>query len=71
MTAARMPRNLYIGRKALRDALFATKNYEGVTGTPTCDRNGDCADPKIVVYQVVSADPAKWDPGKDPRKVSN
>ncbi|MGH2361538.1 MAG: branched-chain amino acid ABC transporter substrate-binding protein, partial [bacterium] len=30
--------NLYIGRKALRDALFATKAYKGVTGTLTCDK---------------------------------
>jgi branched-chain amino acid transport system substrate-binding protein len=62
--------NLYIGRKALRDALFATRNYAGVTGNLNCNATGDCADPKIVVYQVVSADPAKWDPGKDPRKAS-
>jgi branched-chain amino acid transport system substrate-binding protein len=62
--------NLYIGRKALRDALFATKNYRGVTGNLTCDRYGDCADPKIAVYQVVSADPAKWNAGVDPKKVS-
>lgn len=62
--------NLYVGRKALRDALFATRNYHGVTGTLNCDPNGDCADPKIAVYQVISADPSKWDPGADPKKVS-
>lgn len=61
--------SLYIGRKALRDALFATKNFKGLTGTLTCNAYGDCADPHIAVYQSVSADPAKWDPGKDPRKV--
>jgi branched-chain amino acid transport system substrate-binding protein len=61
--------NTYIGRKALRDALFATKDFKGLTGTLTCDRFGDCADPKIAVYQVESADVAKWDPGKNPRKV--
>ena len=61
--------SLYIGRKALRDALFATKNFKGLTGTLTCNAYGDCADPHIVVYQSLSADPAKWDPGKDPRKV--
>jgi branched-chain amino acid transport system substrate-binding protein len=59
----------YIGRKALRDALYATKGYKGLTGTLTCDKFGDCADPKIAVYQLESADPAKWDPGKNPRKV--
>jgi len=59
--------NLYIGRKALRDALFATKNFKGLTGTLTCNRFGDCADPKIAVYQIVSADPAKWNPGVNPK----
>lgn len=61
--------NLHIGRKALRDALFATKDFKGLTGNVTCDQHGDCADPKIAVYQVETADPAKWDPGKNPRKV--
>lgn len=61
--------NTYIGRKALRDALFATKGFKGLTGTLTCDKYGDCADPKIAVYQTLSADPAKWDPGKNPKKI--
>ena len=61
--------SLYIGRQALRDALFATKGFKGLTGTLTCDANGDCADPHIAVYQVVSANPATWEPGKDPKKV--
>jgi branched-chain amino acid transport system substrate-binding protein len=43
---------IHIGRQALRDALFATANMQGITGTLTCDENGDCADPKIAVSQV-------------------
>ena len=43
----------YIPRSALRDAFFATSGYEGITGTLTCDENGDCADAKISVSQVV------------------
>lgn len=43
---------LLIGRQALRDALFATSGFQGVTGTLTCDEYGDCADPKIAVSQV-------------------
>jgi branched-chain amino acid transport system substrate-binding protein len=43
--------NLYIGRKALRDALYATKGLQGLTGNLTCDKYGDCADPRIAVYQ--------------------
>ncbi len=42
---------LYIPRKALRDALYATKGLKGLTGTLTCDQYGDCADPRIAVYQ--------------------
>jgi branched-chain amino acid transport system substrate-binding protein len=42
--------SLCIGRKALRDALYATKNLKGLTGTITCDPYGDCADPRIAVY---------------------
>jgi branched-chain amino acid transport system substrate-binding protein len=61
--------NTYIGRKALRDALLATRSFKGLTGTLTCDKLGDCADPKIAIYQTESADPAKWDPGKNPKKV--
>lgn len=61
--------NTLIGRKALRDALYATKGHKGLTGTLTCDKYGDCADPKIAVYHLESADPAKWDPGKNPRKI--
>lgn len=43
---------LYIPRQALRDALYATKDLNGITGTITCDENGDCADPKIGVVQI-------------------
>lgn len=42
----------FIPRTALRDAFFATSGYAGVTGTLTCDENGDCADAKISVSQV-------------------
>jgi len=44
--------NLVIGRKALRDALLATKNMQGLTGMINCDQYGDCADPKIAIYQT-------------------
>lgn len=64
---------LIIGRKALRDALFATSNFPGLTGNLTCNEYGDCADPKIAVYESFNPDPANWDPGaaeaNDPRKV--
>lgn len=61
--------DLYIGRKALRDALFAIRGFKGLTGTLNCTATGDCADPKIAIYQLESADPTKWDPGKNPKKI--
>lgn len=44
--------NLVIGRQALRDAMYATSNLEGITGTLSCDEFGDCGDPKISINQV-------------------
>jgi branched-chain amino acid transport system substrate-binding protein len=46
---------LYIPRKAFRDALYATKGLKGLTGNLTCDQYGDCADPRIAVYQQTAA----------------
>jgi branched-chain amino acid transport system substrate-binding protein len=43
---------LLIGRQALRDALYATSGFQGITGTITCDEFGDCADAKISVSEV-------------------
>ena len=42
---------LHIPRQALRDALYATSNFQGLTGSLTCNTTGDCADPKIAVYE--------------------
>ncbi len=50
---------LYIGRQALRDAVAATKDFGGLTGKLTCDKNGDCADPKIAVYQITAENVSK------------
>ncbi|MEW6376521.1 MAG: branched-chain amino acid ABC transporter substrate-binding protein [Thermodesulfobacteriota bacterium] len=43
---------LHIGRKALRDALYATKDLKGLTGNISSDKYGDCADPRIAVYKT-------------------
>jgi len=60
---------LHIPRQALRDRLFATKDYKGLTGNLTCSATGDCADPKIAVYQVKDANPDNWNPGVNPVKI--
>ena len=44
---------LHIGRQALRDALYATSGYRGLTGSLTCDEYGDCG---IARFQVVRLD---------------
>ena len=45
---------LYIGRSKLRDAMYATKGMKGLTGTISCSELGDCADPRIAVFQQTS-----------------
>jgi branched-chain amino acid transport system substrate-binding protein len=48
---------LHIGRQALRDALYATTNFQGLTGNLTCSATGDCADPNIAVYEYSATYP--------------
>jgi branched-chain amino acid transport system substrate-binding protein len=50
-TAVKDGDTLYICRQKLRDALYATKGMKGLTGTVSCGPTGDCADPRIAVYQ--------------------
>jgi branched-chain amino acid transport system substrate-binding protein len=42
---------LYIPRQGLRDAVAATKDFQGLTGVLTCNVDGDCANPIIGVYE--------------------
>jgi branched-chain amino acid transport system substrate-binding protein len=44
---------LHIGRQALRDALYATSEYQGLTGSLSCDEYGDCG---VGRFQVVRLD---------------
>jgi branched-chain amino acid transport system substrate-binding protein len=46
-------RTLQIGRQALRDVLYATAGYEGLTGSLSCDEYGDCGPAR---FQVVRMD---------------
>jgi branched-chain amino acid transport system substrate-binding protein len=43
---------IVIPRTALRDAFAATSGYPGVSGSITCDANGDC-NPQEFVIRVV------------------
>jgi branched-chain amino acid transport system substrate-binding protein len=60
---------LYIGRQALRDALFATKGHEGISGTIECDEHGQCAGFKFAVYRFTDADPSTFAIGTNPEKI--
>jgi len=59
----------YVGRKALRDALFATKGHEGLSGLIECDEHGQCAGFKFAVYRFTDADPATFKIGTNPEKI--
>jgi branched-chain amino acid transport system substrate-binding protein len=56
--------SLLIGRQAMRDALAATKDFKGLTGSLTCDPNGDCGANIVAVYQIKSGDPKDFPPKK-------
>jgi branched-chain amino acid transport system substrate-binding protein len=42
---------IHIDRQKLMDAIYQTKDYQGLTGTLSCDEFGDCANPKIDIVQ--------------------
>jgi branched-chain amino acid transport system substrate-binding protein len=44
---------LQIPRTALKDALFATSGFEGITGNLSCDENGDCQQTAVMAVHVV------------------
>lgn len=43
---------LHIGRQALRETLYATTGFKGVTGILSCDQFGDCAQPAFDVFRL-------------------
>lgn len=61
--------NTYIGRKALRDALFATSGYDGIGGPINCNEHGDCAGFKFAVYQFTDSDVDSFEIGVNPKKI--
>lgn len=44
---------LYIPRTALKDALFATSDFTGITGVLSCDENGDCQQSATIAVVTV------------------
>jgi len=55
----------FIPRTAYRDALYATTDLQGLTGTHTCTANGDCGALILAVYEVTAREvgpPVVWPP---------
>ena len=48
---------LFIPRTELRDTIFATSGYEGLTGEITCNELGDCATSVTIAVYEVPEDP--------------
>jgi branched-chain amino acid transport system substrate-binding protein len=46
---------IHIDRQKLMDELYATKGFQGLTGTLACDEFGDCADAKINIVRNTTA----------------
>jgi branched-chain amino acid transport system substrate-binding protein len=54
---------IYVPRQALRDAIYATKDFPGITGTLSCGQYGDCGAPVIAVYQITAREVGgQWPP---------
>jgi branched-chain amino acid transport system substrate-binding protein len=58
----------YIGRKALRDAVFATK-FDGISGPIACDPYGECGKFAPAVYEYTNADAKTFKIGENPKKI--
>ncbi len=43
---------LHVGRQALREALYATSGFQGLTGSLTCDEFGDCGAIRLQVTRL-------------------
>jgi branched-chain amino acid transport system substrate-binding protein len=55
--------SLFIPKKALRDAVFATKDFQGLTGVLSCSPTGDCGAPLIAVYEITAREAGgEWPP---------
>ncbi len=59
---------LYIGKKALRDAVFDTK-FDGISGPIACDPYGECSQFHGSVLEFTSGDPKTFGVGKNPIKI--
>jgi branched-chain amino acid transport system substrate-binding protein len=55
----------FIPRTAYREALYASKDIQGLTGPLNCNASGDCGAPILAVYKVTAREvgpPVVWPP---------
>jgi len=43
---------LHIGREALREALYSTSHFNGISGSLSCDSFGDCGTTRLDIYRL-------------------
>ena len=46
---------LHVNRVALREAIGATTDFQGIIGTLTCDEFGDCGTGRVNIYYHVNS----------------
>lgn len=61
---------LYIGRKALVDALFATKGIEGLSGPLDCTEMGDCGSQAYAIWKYTNGEVGSFNAGVNPIQVA-
>ena len=60
--------NLFVGKKALRDAVYASK-FDGLIGPIDCDAYGQCAAFKPAAFEFTSADRKPLQSATNPKKI--
>ncbi|MGF7161913.1 branched-chain amino acid transport system substrate-binding protein [Rhodoligotrophos appendicifer] len=61
--------NTYIGKKALNEALYATKGMDGISGPINCDAHGQCGGFNFAVYEFTDSDPSTFKVGENPKRI--
>jgi branched-chain amino acid transport system substrate-binding protein len=61
---------MYIGRKALLDALLETKDIAGLSGPITCTNMGDCGSQAYAIWNYTNGEVGSFVAGKNPVQVA-
>ena len=62
----------YVPKGALREAIYATENHEGIIGTLSCSEVGDCSAPVIAIYEITAREVGgEWPPEEPVFRTEN